>query len=76
MNIPNVDKVQITAFPMLNYIYVLPAQQMRILHMQTYMRNLSKNSSKDCLKMKAPPSFPAPTGWSVSDRSKVTGWGV
>lgn len=47
-NIPNVDKVQIIAFLMLNYIYLLPAQQMRVLHTQT-----QETSSKNCLK---PPS--------------------
>ena len=45
---------------MLNYVYLLPAQQMRVLHTQTYIRNRLKNSSKDCLKMKPPPSSQLP----------------
>lgn len=59
-NIPNVDKVQIITFLMLIYIYLLHAQQMKILHTQTYIGNLLQNRSKDCLKIKLPPHFQLP----------------
>lgn len=59
-NIPNVDKIQIIAFLVLNYIYLLHVQQMKILHTQTYIGNHLQNRSKDCLKIKLPPHLQLP----------------
>lgn len=55
---------------MLNYIYLLPARQMRILHTQTYIGNLLQIQGLP--KNEASSFFPAPVKCSVSEQPKIT----
>lgn len=71
----NVDEVQIIAFPMVLCLFATCSIDDIPSYADIYEKPLEKQFQWLPQK-KAPSCFPAPTSRSVSDQSKITGWGV